>query len=160
MKKLIFNILIMLLPLGLTAQVQLYKTSLAPDGGSATQGTQEIVYTTGEVFVAEQSNGTQHLSEGFVGPDMEFFMELEGFEPLDGVIIYPNPVKNFLNIRIEINGKYNVRLYDLTGKLLYENTFEGNTFRLDMKNYRNGYYLVSITDQENKRYSGFKIRKQ
>ena len=160
MKKLIRISLILLLSTGLHAQVQLYKTSLAPDGGSATQGTKEIVYTTGEIFIAEQSNGTQHLSEGFVGPDLETFLQLDGFDPLVGVVLYPVPVKTFLNVRFEYYGKYEVRLFDLTGKLLYENTFEGNAFRLNMKNYRIGYFLISITDRENKRHSAFKIQKQ
>jgi hypothetical protein len=162
MKKTIRNILSILLFLsviGLQAQTSFYKTSLAPDGGSAQNGNTYIIYTTGETFVQETGTSTIHLSEGFIGPDLAVMLGVEDFIPIEGVEIFPNPVKNVLKIRFQNSGQYEIRLFDLTGKLIFENNFEGSFLEIDMYQLRPSYYLLSITDRKNKRHSSFKIRK-
>ncbi len=142
-----------------TGQTELVKTSLAPDGGSASSGNLEVVYTTGEVFIAEAGAGNLHLSEGFVGPDLAQLLHTEGFAPVEGVDIFPNPVKDFLTIKIRDEGTYEIHMFDLTGKLILHQTLEGDSIEIDMRKLRPAFYLISITDRKNKKFSSFKIKK-
>jgi len=141
------------------AQTELIKASMAPSGGAAATGTKEMVYTVAEVFTAEAQTDTRHLSEGFINPDLIALMNAENFAPLPGVEIYPNPVKDILHIRLENKGNYEIYIFDLTGKKIYTRTFDGDRWDVDMRNYRSGFYLVSIVDRENKRMTGIKIQK-
>jgi len=158
MKKILFFIL-PLFTWGAYAQTHLYKTSLAPSGGSANSGAVEMVYTVGEVFVSETNSGTKHLSEGFLNADMLTLMNAENFGPLPGVEIYPNPVKDILKIRLETHGTYEIYIFDLTGKQLFHSRFEGTAWQVDMRNYRQGFYVISVVDRSRKRMTSIKIQK-
>jgi len=152
-------IIVLLFSFMASAQTVLYKTSFAPGGGSAETATRKIVYTTGEIFVAEADAPGRHLSEGFVNPDLVALLDAENYAPLPGVEIYPNPVKDILHIRLETGGNYEIYIFDLTGKELYRHHLNGNRWDVDMRNYRNGFYLLSIVDRENKRMTSIKIQK-
>ena len=148
-----------ILSLTVSAQTVLYKTSLAPAGGSDETATRKIVYTTGEIFVAEANAPSRHLSEGFINPDLITLLNAENYAPLPGVKIYPNPVKDILHVRMENKGNYEIYIFDLTGKELYRRSIDGDRWDVDMRNYRSGFYLISIVDRENKRMTSIKIQK-
>ncbi len=145
--------------LGMWAQPALMKTSLSSGGGTSTTGSTNVIYTLGENFVAEADAGTIHLSEGFIGPDIAAIMGLDEYQPLKGVKVYPNPVKDVLRIQLPAKSNYEIRLFDMTGKIVLNTTTEFKMWSLNMKNLRSGFYILNIIDRTNKRYTNIKIRK-
>lgn len=72
------------------------------------------------------------------------------------VNIYPNPVKNILNITNANNS--NISIYNLSGKLVYTETLYQENTKINFSNYEQGVYIVSVrTDNEVRTY---KIVKQ
>ena len=143
------------------SQVELKKTSLSSGGGVASSGSLYMVYAIGEVGVQEADAGNIHLSEGFVGPDMTYLLGVEDYGQLEGLQIYPNPVKDKLNIQLPETGNYEVYLFDLTGKQLWQNNIENNSyFSYQMRDYKPGIYLLTVVDRENKKSLTFKVQKQ
>ena len=67
--------------------------------------------------------------------------------------VYPNPVNNILNIQTSFVN-YNVKVYDITGKLLI-NTFNKNS--LDLSTYESGIYILKISHKNST--ESFKIIK-
>jgi len=143
-----------------TAQPELVKTSLSPMGGQTQTATQiEISTAGGEVFNAESNAGNIHLSEGFIGPDVAHILKTEDYAVLEGLHIYPNPVKDKLQIAFPGENHYEIYLHDLTGKEIYSSTSEGALLNIPMRHYRTGIYLLTVIDRENREYVTYKIQK-
>ncbi len=159
MKKLLFVFIGFISGLTLHSQTEIIKTSLAPGGGSAQNGAIDVIYTNGEIFVAEADQSQTHLSEGFIGVDLFMQMDLEDYQALEGVVVYPNPVKTLLTIQLPKDGIYEIKLFDMTGKLLKKTKAEFKMWSLQMKDLKPGYYLLNIIDQENKKYTNIKVQK-
>ncbi len=158
MKKYLF-LAVIITGFSLFAQVDMYKVSWAPGGYSAEAGTVKLVATTGEVFVREANVVPIHLSEGFIGPDLIAFLGVENYAPLNGVKIFPNPVSEVLTIRFPEQSRYEVYLYDLTGKMIFSAEVSDFMYRLNMKDYLNGLYLLVVIDREKETYFSTKIKK-
>lgn len=60
------------------------------------------------------------------------------------VTIYPNPTEGIidLNFNFQNPNKVTVVVYDALGKIVYSNT---NTFRIDLTNFTNGVYTMSVS---------------
>jgi hypothetical protein len=67
------------------------------------------------------------------------------FDETTSIDIYPNPVTHFLNIQTTkpING---IKIFDISGKLMYDLKQKSNTIKTDWSNYSNGVYFISIYD--------------
>jgi len=64
-------------------------------------------------------------------------------EHLAGVIVVPNPVKDFLEIRNENNYNLNLRIHDLAGRTLQQQTVNTST-QIDMRSVMPGIYVCSV----------------
>jgi len=156
-----FSLLLMLFITVGYSQLELRKSSLSSGGGSASSGNLYAVYALGEIGVKEVDAGNIHLSEGFVGPDIASIVGIEDYGQLDGLQIYPNPVKDQLNIHLAISGDYEVYLFDMTGKQLWQYMIEDdNQSVYQMNNYQPGVYLLTVVDRKNKKAVTLKLQKQ
>ncbi|NSW93654.1 MAG: T9SS type A sorting domain-containing protein [Bacteroidales bacterium] len=68
------------------------------------------------------------------------------------VLLYPNPAGEFVMVRLPENvfGRLRVEIFSLTGAKLSESVIEKNDISpriLDVKNLRNGFYIISITGE-------------
>ena len=75
----------------------------------------------------------------------------EAPEPVEGpnqcVEVFPNPAKDRINIRFAEAGEASVRLYDMTGRLVYSNVSNTQTFVISTQSLRQGVYtLVTNVD--------------
>jgi len=62
--------------------------------------------------------------------------------------IYPNPATSVLNISAQgLDGNYDVRMTDVLGKVVYNETVVGATKKVDVSDFKNGVYLVTITEK-------------
>ena len=80
--------------------------------------------------------------------------ELENQKSL--VKVYPNPVKDFMNIRIDqkIQGDFTLRLFLSNGKLIEEKRFRENEFKVNLLHYPAGIYIYEIHDNKDVRDQG------
>jgi hypothetical protein len=84
-------------------------------------------------------------------------LDTSEFDLKEAITLSPNPVKNILNINE--NGLKNlktVRIYSVSGKLLYESAF---TKSINMEKYSNGLYFIQLTTTGNRKAT-FKVLKQ
>jgi hypothetical protein len=158
MKKIVTIIVLLFITLGF-GQTTIKKSSISSGGGSATVGNTSVVYTIGEIAVQENTVGSVHLSEGFIGPDIAV-LGIEDYGQLQGVNIYPNPVETDLNISLPEYNNYELYLYDLNGKQLINTTItDENQTIMDLSVQKTGMYLLIIVDRKNKKNATYKVQK-
>jgi hypothetical protein len=62
-----------------------------------------------------------------------------------GINIYPNPVRDKLNITLSGSDSHlSVRIYSTTGKIMYASEFDKNTVLIDMSDFEKGLYLLKL----------------
>lgn len=62
--------------------------------------------------------------------------------------IYPNPASSVLNISAQgLDGNYDVKMTDVLGKVVYNETVAGSSKKVDVSDFKNGVYLVTITEK-------------
>ena len=72
--------------------------------------------------------------------------------PGSSLNVYPNPVSTMLNVELTtiLKGNYSLELFDLSGRLVYQNqiaAIEGfNQLKLDVSGFVKGMYLLSVKD--------------
>ncbi|MDD3876588.1 MAG: T9SS type A sorting domain-containing protein [Bacteroidales bacterium] len=67
----------------------------------------------------------------------------------NNISLYPNPVKDVLNIYIENIGQpYLLEIYNLNGKLISEITLEGNLNVINTSQFHDGIYFLKISNNE------------
>ncbi len=141
-------------------QTTIIKNSMSPGGNIVSQGNVTILYAIGEIAVQETDAGTVHLSEGFIGPDMAELLDIENYNQLDGIKVYPNPVQDNLNINFSEYNNYEIHLIDLNGKeLLTFNIEDKIAPQLDLSLLKTGIYIMSIIDRTHKKALILKIKK-
>jgi hypothetical protein len=158
MKKLF--IILFLFITGLSSGQTLRKSSLSTGGGSGESSGMYLVYAIGEIGVREASAGNLYLSEGFIGPDLYAIMGVEDYETLGGISLYPNPVKTDLHVKLPYTGDFEIRIYDLGGKEVFETVAENkNSFTVNVSSYSPGTYIIGIADRSNKKFAALKFVK-
>jgi hypothetical protein len=74
---------------------------------------------------------------------------IEELESLNRVAIYPNPVVGDINIVFENSGQYNIRLLDVTGKVILSTDVNAAQTVIGSDNLNAGVYFIQITDNDN-----------
>ena len=72
-----------------------------------------------------------------------------GFEIDQSVSVYPNPAKDFINIKCDSTIK-SVELFDVQGRLIETALDHKNQMKLDISNKSNGIYFIRITTEKGK----------
>ncbi|MGJ8591016.1 MAG: M28 family peptidase [Aquaticitalea sp.] len=86
-----------------------------------------------------------------------FTLGIGNFED-DELSVYPNPVKNWLHIEMDIAKELKVEIFDVTGKLVISKTIQDQTNSMVLKNLSKGLYFVKVNSFEKSRT--FKIIKE
>jgi hypothetical protein len=115
-----------------------------------------------EYVSVPEANGVYTLTishkGNLVGGSQDFSLVIDGVtEPLSviknefkSLSVFPNPVDNNLNIQLasESNEKFDLRLFDIQGRLIENNIFSDNSYtlnaNLDMSSFAPGIYLLKI----------------
>ena len=64
----------------------------------------------------------------------------------DKVSLYPNPAKNNITISTQLTNNDNIKIVDVTGKLIRAERFNSKSISLSVSNYENGLYFYKIND--------------
>jgi len=59
--------------------------------------------------------------------------------------IFPNPVNDILRVEAKSSKKYNLELYNNSGKLIFKSNFH-TTMEINLENYEKGFYFLKITN--------------
>lgn len=62
----------------------------------------------------------------------------------DNLRVYPNPVSNFLNLELSLEGEYAIRLIDLQGRKVIEEKGYGDFFKVNVEGLHPGIYQLVI----------------
>jgi hypothetical protein len=93
------------------------------------------------VVIVTDANGCSHTTSYTVN----YGVGIDQITNEDGLSIYPNPVKDLLNVQLTANAKAErVTLINLTGETIYEATPNSNKFEVDVKFFAKGVYFINI----------------
>ncbi len=140
-------------------QTTVKKSSLSTAGGSQNAGNTTVIYAVGEVAVQEQSQGNILLSEGFIGPDLSV-LGIEDYGTLEGISVFPNPVKDVFTVSLPENQSYEFYLYDLNGKQIKAKTGNHKTEQFNIARLNPAIYVLVIIDRNNQRKKIIKLQKE
>jgi len=144
----------------LTFSQTIVKSSISSGGGSTTVGNVSLVYSIGEVNVAETTVGNIHTSEGFISKGLNASLGIKDFTKIEGVKVYPNPAVDYVNLSFTEVINAEVRVFDITGKELLVKTFNDEKTSIDLSSYNNGVYLLHVYDLDNIKVITYKINKK
>jgi hypothetical protein len=70
--------------------------------------------------------------------------------------VYPNPSKDNIYIKTNINRLNSVSVFDLNQRLiLFESVFSGNNLSIDISKINAGYYILKVSSSEGDFYEKF-----
>ena len=64
----------------------------------------------------------------------------------DEVSLSPNPTQGKISLRRDSDGEAVVKVIDIMGRVLSQQTISTKNFEIDLQSYANGTYIVSIVD--------------
>jgi len=100
-----------------------------------------LVLDTRSIYWDEMQNYFMYAFN--IAPHDFSYMDIDEDRDL-GVIIYPNPTSEIVNIE-KINFQNSeVYLYNIQGNMLYYNFFSGNKMQIDLSDYPQGIYILKI----------------
>ena len=160
MKTIISILSLLITSLSISAQTAVKKDCISSGGNAVTNGNTKIIYTTGEFAVQENTQGTVHISEGFINPDMLIASEIKDYTQSDfNVTLFPNPAADFVNIKFSTVYDFQIKLITIQGKVLLETEGSCNLKRIPLHNLSNGNYLLLVKNLNDKQYKVFKLIK-
>jgi len=106
-----------------------------------------VLHSDGKIFVGGNFTTYQDSNESasLIALHSETNLATENFTNANGVSLYPNPVKDILNIDLLDNTSISsVKIYDLQGKLLLEKASND----IDVSSLSAGLYLIKIATEK------------
>ena len=101
-----------------------------------------------DMLIGNFSGGLNIYSTG-LEPEVSMDIPDDIAKETFGLQVYPNPANRLLNIRIngtQPDDEYNIRMYNLTGRLIFEDQFNGsNAYSLNTSTFPGGIYLCSVS---------------
>lgn len=138
---------------------------MVPASSVASSGGYFISQTVGESVTTLIGNESYIFTQGFQQPSAIKFVEQEHIGT--GVKVYPNPVRNSLNLELygENNIEYHVTIFGFNGAIYFKKDYPcvGRSFRhripIDVSNYQRGTYFVKVLTNDGMISRLFKIEK-
>jgi hypothetical protein len=150
------------LPLGMnviTASKSFYTPLFGPKNNDTTMTVSDIDWTNAFVDlgktpdfrlntnskVLENASFTSNKFRGGLAKEEENTNAISETTLGENIVIYPNPAKNNVTIKFGENTEMvNVRLLDLSGKLIQDHSTNGSNINLNIENLNTGVYLIQI----------------
>ena len=69
---------------------------------------------------------------------------------IDEITVYPNPTANIVrvNFKNEKNSNINIKVFDLLGKVIKDESLTNNNFEINLSNQKTGVFILQIWDKE------------
>jgi hypothetical protein len=135
------------------------KQVIGTSGKTLTNSNLKLSYTVGEPVVGLMTAGGNQLGNGYYPA-----MDLQALSVEDNVLdvqlrVYPNPTSQSLYVSHPDMSSFGITIVDMNGKQLYSGTINKEE-PLDVSNYTQGMYLVTIENKEANKKNTYKIIKK
>ncbi len=163
-KSLLLLMLAALFGPALNGQIGLDPKVVSSAGGYHEAGNLSISWTLGELAVTTLTGGDMALTQGFQQP----FDVGVGIVPDRmnwNISVYPNPVRNELNIRfhLESPGDYLLEVQDVTGRIisqgLHQRVNPGDMVVINTSSYTPGIYFLKVLTPDREQIQVTSLRK-
>ncbi len=95
-----------------------------------------------------------------VAKDLRSYTVIESSSPAAELVLYPNPVQDYLNIKCGFDfTNYYYLITDNTGKNLYYGDINNNEVKLNLTTINPGFYLLYIRNRKSQNFHVYKIIK-
>ena len=122
-----------------------FSQSLISSGGNSGN---QVSFSIGEVFIGEGNNGSTQITQGFQQPNLwgVKIQEQDLFE----ILVYPNPVKDFLTLELqqEFKEAYTLQLYSSGGQWIFSRQMDSTSELLDFSSFAAGSYTLIVNNLE------------
>lgn len=146
---------ISILMLGLIAFSGNAQQVTASAGGYAETGNLNVSWTLGECITETLGNNDFSLCQGFQ-QNWAVVTAIPSWKT-PFLNVYPNPTEQWIFIE-GCKDKSVVRMYDLSGNLIFENTYEQSLIELSLYDLGSGVYILRV-DQNDGKIENFRIVK-
>lgn len=112
-------------------------------GDSYSNSNGSIDFTIGETIIFTGTDGSHDITQGFHQTGWNL-VELDDVDPLIEIIVFPNPINEYLNIRTTDFDGVKFVLSDASGRLVLEGNLESQTSVLQVGKLAPGQYNLSL----------------
>ena len=135
------------------------KQVISTAGKTQTNSDLKVSWTTGEPVVGLMTAGGNQLGNGYYPA-----MDLQALSVEDNTLeaqitVYPNPTSQMLYVSHPEINSFGIQIVDLNGKQVYSGTISKDQ-PLDVSNYSQGMYLITIENKEANKKNTYKIIKK
>ena len=135
------------------------KQVIGTAGKTQTNSNLKISWTTGEPVVGLMTAGGNQLGNGYY-PAMDIqALSIDDLALNVEIMLYPNPTSQSLYVSHPELNSFGIQIVDLNGKQVYAGTIEKEV-PLDVSNYTQGMYLITVENKEANKKSTYKIIKK
>jgi hypothetical protein len=132
---------------------------VSTQGDSYSNSSGNISFTIGETVIATEAAGGYELTQGFHQTNWNF-LGVEDHDLNYEIVVYPNPSTDVLNIKTPSFENVNYTLIDVTGRVVIQNSLEGNITTIDASQLAPGNYSLVLIDASQNILKTFKLNKQ
>ena len=135
------------------------KQVIGTAGKTQSNSNLKVSWTTGEPVVGLMTAGGNQLGNGYYPA-----LDLQALSVEDNVLdvqlrVYPNPTSQSLYVSHPDVNSFGISIVELNGKQLYSGTINKEE-PLDVSNYTQGMYLVTLENKETNKKNTYKIIKK
>ena len=135
------------------------KQIIGTAGKTQSNSTVKVSWTVGEPVVGLMTAGGKQLGNGYY-PAMNLqVLSIEDNAIEVQIKVYPNPTSQMLYVSYQELNSFSIQITDLNGKTIYAGVIAKET-PLDMSNYSQGMYLVTIENKATNKKNTYKIIKK
>ena len=128
---------------GLKMRTRYYVRAYATNGNGTAYGSQQY-------FITQQWVGTNQITDTLATQEHSI-TAIEENSPGSSMVLYPNPVRNILNIKFDQSENSNITLsvYDLSGRKMYSEQVKDQIagtreFQMSVTSFREGMYIMVL----------------
>jgi len=101
-----------------------------------------FIYSYGRGYVFGEASVASIVSVGEVTPAGT--EELQGADDQPKVVFYPNPTRDFLNVKFSEKGQHLIRIYNMVGEQIMKKEIpDGDLITIDVTTLQKGMYFMS-----------------
>jgi hypothetical protein len=154
------HLILLLLATSIGYSQSISKQVIGTAGKTQTNSNLKISWTTGEPVVGLMTvNGRNQLANGYYPALNLQTLNIEDNALEAQIKVFPNPTSQSLYVSHPELNSFGIQIVDLNGKQVYSGTISKEQ-PLDVSNYSQGMYLVTIENKETNKKNTYKIIKK
>lgn len=121
---------------------------IATTGESFVKSQGSLEWTLGEIMVETYTKPIGFLTQGFQQPTKVTITGID--EKKENIVVYPNPARDELKVKISQAGSYSACLYNLQGQILIRESFDVGSIPfvlvMDIEQMKAAVYILRIAN--------------